>query len=438
MSLADFRKAIHCLSIFGLDSKAPGHTRELERLRLARSICERAYGDVPSVMTRVRSSFCFDPRDKIYGSLGIIKLAGESRLVETLTVDYSPSHSVEAAYLDFFKRYHKRYDTLGLLAHAGLSGSAEMRPTWVPDWRVQPVELDYSIESATSHFVRGECSYPSSGVLAMLGRLVTALTSAHSLAPPGPDESSIDRYRELGLLLHGTTLNLHASTSVQRLTRAICSPLSGSLYDLESVRRRREEIVGYVQYICEMKIEHLRDRTKPFLPPEQMLSPEATSALEICVRFLRQPGLPLIFASHDLVGVGPKGAQAGDVVSAVLGSRALLLLRPADGGAHRLVGPCFVHGYNWGEALLGPLPGKCIVVPYYEASRRGYVPHYLDPETNVSTMWDPRVRWEELDVQPALASFVPVTAPPCEPLRMRPDSDYLRRHDVELDEIKLI
>ena len=122
---------------------------------------------------------------------------------------------------------------------------------------------------------------------------------------------------------------------------------------------------------------------------------DAAWALEHCVDFLRNSRLPFIFCTEGFVGIGPKGSQAGDVLCAILGCRALLLLRPMESSKYLVVGPCYVHNLNRGEALLGPFPPHYDVVLHLQSSNGVYVPHYRNIETGERTMWDPRIDWAD-------------------------------------------
>lgn len=443
VSFAEMRRAIHYLGCLGMDD-----SRQNIRLALALSNCQREFSDEPNLLRRIRGSDCRDPRDRVYGILGILTLNRESQQAVSVQVDYSISNSVKKVYKDFLLRYIERYGTLRLLDEAGLFQGSGMRPTWVPDWRsnVNKQQLDLSLESATSHFSRAECQFSEQGVLKVLGRCAERVTKVHvlgssrakQLSTESWEELDSDSWRELAILMHWDLGSVEAETAIERLTHAICSVLNHSRFRSRDFERCREEIMEYVAYLRSEARNASKDGSPVMKLPGEMISSEAAAQVVQCVRHLRMKGAPLLFSAGQYFGFGPRNAKPGDQIWAILGSRALILLREVDKGKYEVVGPCFVHGFNWGEALLGPLPDHYTVVPHLQEHEGHYMPYYLDTKTGLASMWDPRIAWEELEAHPPMVNFIPVTAPPGEPFRIRPDSDYLQRHGIKIQQIDLV
>ncbi len=443
VSFADFRKAVHFLSNIGM-----ANPRQNARLALALSICFREFSDEANLLRRIRASDCRDQRDRVYGILGILALTGESGRAVPVQVDYSVSNSVEQVYKDFFLRYIGRYDTLHLLDEAGLWQGSEMRPTWIPDWRmnVMKYQLDLSMESATSHLIRAECAFPEEGILRVLGCCAQQVSKVHVLKPAKAkqldsdpwEEIDSDLWEELAVLMLGNLGSVQAETAIERFTRVLCCVLNSMNTGLSDLELSREEIREYVAYLYREAQVTSHDRTHVLKPPAKIISEKAAARLVQCVRHLRTAGTPLLFSTERYVGLGPRNAKPGDQICAIPGSHPLILLREVDNNRYEVVGPCFVHGFNWGEAVLGPLPNHYTVVPRFEKTRKGYVSHYLNTETGVASMWDPRIAWEELEAHPPMDNFYPLPAPPEEPLRVRPDSGYLQRHGIKLQQFDLV
>lgn len=442
ISFAEMRRALHYLGCLGMDN-----SRQNIRLALARSICQREFSDEPNMLRRIRGSDCRDPRDRVYGILGILTLNRESQRAVSVQVDYSVSNSVEKVYKDFFLRYIERYGTLRLLDEAGLFQSSGMRPTWVPNWRsnVNEQQLDLSLESATSHFSRAECQFSEQGILKVLGRCAEGVTKVHVLGSAkakqlGSDsweELDSDSWRQLAILMHWGLDSLEAETAIQRLTHAICCVSEPSGFRISDFERYREEVMKYVAYLHNEAEEASKDGSLVMKPPTEIISSDAAARVVQCVRYWRMESAPSLFSAGQYVGIGARNAKPGDQIWAILGSRALILLREVDKGRYEVVGPCFVHGFNWGEALLGPLPDHYTVVPRLQNTGH-YVPYYTDTKTGRASMWDPRIAWEELEAHPPMVNFDVMTAPPGEPFRVRPDSDYLQRHGIKIQQIDLV
>ena len=434
-SWAEVRKAIHYLSVIGMSNP-----QQTYRLGLALSVCQREYSDEPNLLRRIRASECGDPKDKIYGILGMLASTSGPGQAVTFPVKYSASCSVRQVYLDFFLRYRDRYGTLRLLDEAGLTQGTELRPTWIPDWRsnIFHRQLDLSLESATSHLVRDEGIFLESGILRVIGRRAGRIAKVHILNEDKRVKLDPDLWRELALLLQSISSFTTADEAIERFTRALCCVLNPLRIGLDELEKIRDAIRKYVKYLYSEVANATRNHPDPFRTPEEIISEQGSGQMEQCVRYLGEKRTPFLFTSDGHVGIGPMVAEPGDEVWAILGSRVLMLLREGSTSQYEVVGPCFVHGFNWGEAILGPLPEHYTVVPRYEQTRGYYVPHYLDTKSGSSSMWDPRIAWDELEAHPPMVNFVPVTAPPGEPFRIRPDSEYLRRHGIHVQQIDLI
>ena len=432
---AEVRKAIHCLNLVPM-----GDVRQAERLGLALSVCQRKYSNDPNLLRRMRVSKCGDPRDKIYGILGMVSLTSEPGRGVTFPVEYSASYSVAQVYLDFFLRYKDHYRTLRLLEESGLSQETELRPTWIPDWRSNILhrQLDLSLESATSHLVRDESVFLKPQVLRMLGRRAGQVAKVHLLDESMTARLDPDLWRELALLLHSISSLTTAEEAIERFTRALCCVLNPIMIGFNQQEKIRDAIRIYVKYLYGETADPRRKHLESFKAPKEVISEQAPGRLEQSVRYLGAKRTPLLFTADGHIGIGPMLAKPGDEVWAILGSGALMLLRQGSTSQYELVGPCFMHGFNWGEAILGPLPKHYTVVPWYEPTRGSYVPHYLDTNSGSSSMWDPRIAWDELQAHPPMVGFVPVTAPPGEPFRIRPDSEYLQHHGIHVQQIDLI
>lgn len=439
ISLNNFRKAIVWSSRFGLHIGSVNAARELARFTGALNICVREYINEPELMRKTRPSVCRDPRDKVYGNLGIMALSGFADVATQITIDYSDDNTVEKTYLNFFVQYHKRYNSLRLLMDSGLSQGSNMRPTWVPDWRnEQRAQLDLTMESATSHFLAAECQYRDGDLLQVVGKHATEISHVRVLESVTDWHANNEWFEELALLMKDHIHPLHMGQGVEMVTRAVAAYLYNPSFTMEIIQRAYAIFKPYFKVLYNI-VTNANWRLRDSVPPPRKHMDEDTAVmLEQCIRWFKMERAPLIFSADGHIGVGPLGVEIGDEIYAILGCRSLIVLRPSKGkGSHLVVGPSFVHGLNWGEALLGPLPDGCTVIPRFQPSRSGYVPQYVNNKANTESMWDPRIAWSELEAHPPMVNFVPIQAPPGEPFRLRPDSEYLRRHGVELETLML-
>ena len=404
-------------------------------------------------MARVRPRLCEDPRDKVYGSIGLMRKFNEDSMAKNIKIDYSPSYTVEEVYVDFFRCYSERFgSSLYLLLGAGLCQGSPMRPTWVPDWREKLTRTEVSMEYATSHFVGGEALYLAGRVLRVHGRMAFEIHHAYQLNYSNSDSAHSSPMSELADLVSKWLRKTNAAVEIDRFARTISHFVKGRDLQMTQIQAHLKAIRLLTWGMLErgMKLKLGEDNNAPQFqdtPPEQLgIQYEEgvdyqTAANELIseLGYQRRTGLPFIFSHDGFIGIGPLGAQQGDEVHVVLGCRAPMVLRPTKEGQYQVVGAACVYGLNWGEGLLGLLPEGYVVMPALSWREfQGYETSYVNEKTGETTMWDPRIAWEELRAHPPMINFYPVPAPPGEPYRVRPDLEYLQRHNAELQQIDLV
>lgn len=84
-----------------------------------------------ALLTRCGLAQCGDPRDKVFGILGLV----DGQLAEATTVDYK--REIAAVYAEFSQAWMEAYGSLELLENCGASGEHyiynELLPSWVVD-----------------------------------------------------------------------------------------------------------------------------------------------------------------------------------------------------------------------------------------------------------------------------------------------------------------
>ena len=234
-------------------------------------------------------------------------------MAQFITVDYSPSNTIEDVYLGFAVRHRERYGTLRHSSKAGLCKSSGTWPSWVPDPRQPLVCLDPSMESATSHFVREECEHRDNGVLGVLGRRGQEISAIHSLDDMIAQQSSNDWYYRLVSTVKRRVRSLELEVLVERFSRALCSHLNDLRLDLVELQRYREEIKHYVRSLLQQGNDQSNSPLNHPMPPTDVLSEPAARALDDCIRFLQPARLPLIFYLEGHIGVRPMTSIGGSI-----------------------------------------------------------------------------------------------------------------------------
>lgn len=98
------------------------------------------------------------------------------------------------------------------------------------------------------------------------------------------------------------------------------------------------------------------------------------------------------------MGLVPRTARSGDQVCVILGGSQLLLLRPLSSGQYQVVGPCYIHGFHYGEALLGPIPDHFEFVRMSSEDTKDMNDGYIDQRTGKPQFSDPRIDWTQEEI----------------------------------------
>ncbi|KAM3422116.1 hypothetical protein BST61_g2487 [Cercospora zeina] len=435
MSICALFSRVQYLAVRGLDVRSPTHAADLARLTLVLSVCQQEYTSIFNIMDQIRAGQCAKPQDKIYGCLGMIKIASGSQFASMIPTNYP--HELEL-FQTFFLRYLERFNTTRLLRDAGLcQRSALNGPSWVPDWLEDFAKLDLSLEFVVSHGMRAEAEYMGAGVLHVKGCFAAEIIKVECLRLVSDlsSDNFNEAYAELSRLMRAS-LNVENAGQMQGFVRALCCPLNALRVPIEHLDHKGRDIFELAK--AAMHPERFQHGLSGRLKDSKSLND-----FQSCIRFFMQHRLPFVFTEDGKVGIGADGTQPGDLVVALLGSTNLSLLRPAERASassqqyHQLVGFCFMHGYNWGEALLGPLPEGITVVPRLNPERGVYNPHYFEASTGEASFWDPRIDWEKLTPRPDEPAWT-VNAPAGEPRRKVPDSAYFKsQHNARLFDIYL-
>ena len=152
-------------------------------------------------------------------------------------------------------------------------------------------------------------------------------------------------YREILSIIRRFGPGIDRNVIAEQITHAFFCTLYNLPRELDLILGHRPGVLAYFHHLC----SQLTTSASELQLPTQVVGPETAWAVEQAVRYIKIYQLPIILCEHKLLGIGPYGAQPGDVIAAILGSRPLVMLRPIDNHGSQVVGTCFVHGLNHGK-----------------------------------------------------------------------------------------
>lgn len=277
-----------------------------------------------------RSCECSDPRDRIYGVLGIC---------ESLDINPDYTKSTGDVYLDVVQALMKKYRTDSCVYLS--SCTAGETPSWVPNFDKPGF-------------------YPGRGFTAIPGALLDLEILPHGKAttwaiPCGTIE------RRTPTIGRGRVRSILRDT----IRNWITALLPGKFERTDS--RMIDEIVITIMlggmadfsYDSVTTLSEARDilfQDIDGYTPEQPIDQETYSRVysRLC---LNLPNSSLLETDDGHFGLGSGAACEGDEIFAVPGCRDPLILRPfGDSGCYKIAGPCFMSSLMWSEAAWGPLP----------------------------------------------------------------------------------
>ncbi|KAF2649712.1 HET-domain-containing protein [Lophiostoma macrostomum CBS 122681] len=337
----------------------------------------------PKLLLWTAGRQCTDPRDRIYGILGLTPQSISQRIVP----DYSASiqdvyKSAFLIYVDIFKRWD-------LLRRCRLAQAISDAPSWVPNWGAKFDGYFFGDRIANLRQASGlsaaHATNSTSDALEAVGVHVATISSVGRMATSDPAQDifilreweppdlATSNYVTGGPLLDAFVEVVFQGRTSQRFPGSPFPPLE----------KRKDQ---YLQYVSVTKLSHPID-------PDVM---KIHNTLEI-------EASSLIATTEGYLGVAPPFAKEGDFVCILLGCNMPMLLRPCATGDFRVVAPCFVHGIMDAESLLGPLPKPWI--SQLQIVDACDVLHFFNVDTNELLLEDPRLPplpsgWEETGRKP--------------------------------------
>lgn len=341
----------------------------------------------------IQGALCTDPRDYIYGLMGMLKEQEDMGIIP----DYSKSTAT--VYREVTLRYIEVYHDLQILEiwHSDESVDESASPfeievpTWVPNWSVG-VALPRFLSFRMCPGALGACSeYLGNGILRVAGIAKGTIKDLFGLEARTPAE-----------------LQNMVRTIVPDNAAQLPYPGGGNLWD------------AYQSALCG---DCLSDRSIPKHTNSLLTSEESKVAMENIMLdksheaigadgtwvkeslefrfdmsvFLMQLESQFFVSDEGLIGWAPLAAEEGDVIACMLGGDTPMVLRlvpSRQGQQFKVIGPCYLQGFMYGEAFLGPLPPPIWPIKHWDEEGNTY---FHDTATGKIHLRDPRLASMPID-----------------------------------------
>ncbi|GES59488.1 HET-domain-containing protein [Aspergillus terreus] len=338
MSWSYFRRAV--VLLWGKQDPCPCLSRH--RLSFIERLANVVQADTPVYhrfhLTAGRS--CADPRDRIYGALGLFP--------DDFQLKVSPQYSLPVGdvYLAFVRAHIEHVQRLELLKNCQLHGRTTNAPSWVPDFSSKFPTL----KGAEWQFVSGyaACDVRFEGsTLSVLG---VHSATVRTVTPPIPNYRSDS----------DPSTFLDSIMAIRELIRTNFVSTMGECVVPDNAARAMtgnylvDRFPENNVLTLEQWKEHLRSPT--------IFGDSITSENEGDLPFQEEFALGFllgrVYLSTDegYVGLGPPGTEPGDQIVSLLGCDSPMVLRKGPHGGFLVVGEYLMPELSDSRDFLGPLP----------------------------------------------------------------------------------
>jgi hypothetical protein len=310
------------------------------------------------VMRVCRRKLSADPKDKLYGILGLL----DEEIRNEFPVDYSLSvKEVYVRVFDYLLCTTERLDILCEAVHFPLHTSSNF-PSWVPEWSHNPetTALGRSCDFSAAGSTKAEARVLDDRRRLEMSALFLDTISAHGIAVGTLCTLAdyIMAFLHWRALLLGSSKDGESQERQEEFCRTLSLDQTPADWNVtnESRSSRSWKIACYHVFAS---LAH--DRL-----PRLLLDNELWRYVDVDIgieredrrRFLqdhfgaRMMGRCFCLTEDGLIGLGSGFMAAGDLVVIPLGCPTPILIRPeGPRGEYRYVGDVYVHGYMHGEAV---------------------------------------------------------------------------------------
>ncbi|KAK4495200.1 hypothetical protein PRZ48_013527 [Zasmidium cellare] len=354
-------------AIIGLDERAGVPATLSYRLNNKVDIAFGSRGTFRDVLFVARQHLCQDPRDKLYGVLGLIGPKFQDRLVP------SYERPFRELYKEVFLTHSEMTGRLDLLTQCFVNEDLFSSPSWVPDWQSFP----YAFRAPEPGYQASGASKADFCVLADSWLQVTGILIDKVIY--APDSSHVDPQSLITYIrdLRPPGLDHDKYVTGEPLLKAWTRTLAMDMLHERYPNRFFPDYDEWEKNVLQMLDSNSNDT--------------AFASVESLSNLIRDTLTDMGFFKTEkgYIGFGPYALEQDDYVCVILGVPTPLVIRPRLDGTYWVIGWAYAHGVMDSEALLGPLPEGWIVTQRFVHLRQ--LPRYINVPENRSQLDDPRL-----------------------------------------------
>ncbi|KAK0726506.1 heterokaryon incompatibility protein-domain-containing protein [Apiosordaria backusii] len=310
--------------------------------------------DFLSLMESHRYRKCVEPKDKIYGMLGLV--SAEQR--QLVTVDYAASLTeVFTSFVGSVIQNTQRLDIICFTRHSPVYERPDRLPTWVPDWAYQretlPIRASAAVRFDASRGRRAESGITGAGFkLSFRGvRMDTIGLCSVTCSLPWNGGGLLLALASAWMMARGALGN--ETDTAERFCEAVFFGSGRKQFGAEHVGRMFQTFRDYQQMMMDSS----------FLPLDSGVFSTTVTAVDQSVDKATSRAIwslagnclagrrAFVTRQQALLGVGSGYLGNNDVVCVPLGCDTPVVLRALGNGEYRFVGDAYVCGYMGGRAM---------------------------------------------------------------------------------------
>jgi hypothetical protein len=308
------------------------------------------------VSTRIQSAS--DPRDKVYGILGLPTSDSDPETSPFIVPDYSLSKT--EVYTEIAEKIlieHQEIDLLATVQH-GPTLSTDW-PSWIPDWTSTITNYLCHPLRNTSQDTQAvvnkpscvTCNITSSDVSHISVRGIT-ISTVQSLLENAFSAHLVWQHADVPKALQSLITSLQASHGEEELAFTISAGCGQDVFFTET----NPKIVA--AQIADYKAFLAWDLDQYTTADVDIPVPADTDAEDVKAAYRFYANCSPVYVrrrffvtSDGQLGLGPLAMEEGDVVVVLFGGTVPFVLRPCGDGHFRLMGECYVHAIMEGQAV---------------------------------------------------------------------------------------